>query len=64
MEPIEDGHGEWTCTNCGQFFLDKTWSYCPICGSQIEWSSHTLPNLEKELKSECLHIKCRKAYLL
>ena len=52
MEPIEDGHGEWTCTNCGQFFLDKTWSYCPMCGSPIEWDSHTLPTLEKELKSE------------
>lgn len=37
MKPIADGHGEWTCSTCGQFFLDETWSYCPICGEKIEW---------------------------
>lgn len=30
--------GNWSCTNCGQFFLDRTWSYCPICGEPIHWA--------------------------
>ena len=37
MIPIKDKQGQYTCRECGQFFLDKSWAYCPICGVQIDW---------------------------
>jgi rRNA maturation endonuclease Nob1 len=51
MIPIKR-YGNWACTNCGQFFLDKNWLYCPICGSQIHWAQADFNEAVKKYKGE------------
>jgi rubrerythrin len=36
-EQLKDKDNQYSCEKCGQFFLDKSWAYCPLCGALIEW---------------------------
>jgi hypothetical protein len=28
-----------TCGNCGEF-LDEAWSFCPVCGYEVDWRNN------------------------